>query len=131
MTGARLKWKRYPATRVGGQAVQAPLVCAGDYVISCRPQQYSCSYRPEGEHHHVAQCTTLAAAKKAAQAHFEAAANGSKNAARPWNWCHKCRQEVDVDAGSSDGSEHRCLGCRRAFVLVELTDGTFALEVRR
>lgn len=37
---------------------------------------------------------------------------------RPWNWCHKCRQPVDVDGDSFDGSLHRCWGCDRELMLV-------------
>lgn len=39
---------------------------------------------------------------------------------RPWNWCHKCRQPVDVDE-CTDGSERKCIGCDRWFVCVHFT----------
>ena len=55
----------------------------------------------------------------------------STRSKRTWNWCHKCWQPVDVHADSHDGTEVRCLGCRRLMVVVELTDGSFLLEVRR
>lgn len=50
---------------------------------------------------------------------------------RPWNWCHKCRQPVDVDADSVDGSEHKCWGCDRMFTLVAFTDDTWGLFSER
>jgi hypothetical protein len=50
---------------------------------------------------------------------------------RPWNWCHKCRQTVDVDAESSDGSEHKCWGCGRWFTLVAFEGGSFELHSHR
>lgn len=36
---------------------------------------------------------------------------------RPWNWCHKCRQQVDAD-DIFDGSEVDCPGCGRTFMCV-------------
>lgn len=45
---------------------------------------------------------------------------------RPWNWCHKCKQLVDVD-GVSDGSEVKCLGCRRRFSVTYFDGGKWAL----
>jgi hypothetical protein len=44
-----------------------------------------------------------------------------------WNWCHHCRQLVDAD-DIRDGSEVRCLGCRRTFVCVACTDGSWVLD---
>lgn len=48
---------------------------------------------------------------------------------KPWNWCYKCRQLVDVDAdGHHDGAEVTCLGCRSKFIIVECTDGSWVLD---
>lgn len=51
--------------------------------------------------------------------------------ARPWNWCRKCKQAVDVDDDSGDGSEHRCWGCGRSFALTVYEDGSCTLTVVR
>lgn len=45
----------------------------------------------------------------------------------PWNRCGTCLQEVDV-AEAFDGSEVRCLGCRRRHVVVELVSGKWRLD---
>jgi hypothetical protein len=50
---------------------------------------------------------------------------------RPWNWCFKCRQPVDVDPESFDGSEHMCWGCQRYLTLVVYTDGSCGLYSER
>lgn len=52
-----------------GDRVSAALSCSGDYVISHRPGSFTVSYRPTGEHVHVATRTTLVLAKKAAEGH--------------------------------------------------------------
>lgn len=63
-----LKWKKYTGGKVNGIKVQADLSCAGDFVISHRHEQFTVSYRPTGHHIHVGTFTTLAAAKRAAEA---------------------------------------------------------------
>jgi hypothetical protein len=50
-----------------------------------------------------------------------------KQVERPWNWCHKCRQPVDIDDESMDGSEHRCWGCDRYLMLVCFEGGSAQL----
>lgn len=48
---------------------------------------------------------------------------------RPWNWCYKCGQTVDIDNDDFDGSEVKCWGCGRRFVLAEMTDGSFRMHI--
>lgn len=57
------KWKSDP----GMPGIQAPLSFGGDFVISHRPQNFTVSYRPPGEHHHVGSFGTLRQAKAAAR----------------------------------------------------------------
>lgn len=68
-----LRWKRY-----AGSEIQAPLICAGDYVISCRPQQYTVSYRPPGQHHHVGTFVDENAAKLEACIHHRRLHNAAR-----------------------------------------------------
>lgn len=46
---------------------------------------------------------------------------------KPWNTCRECKQEVDCD-DVHDGSEVRCLGCGRRFVVVEFEGPVFGLD---
>ncbi len=59
-----IKWLSNP-----GSPIQAPLSYGGDYVISHRTDLFTVSYRPPGQHVHVAQVKTLKAAKLAAEQH--------------------------------------------------------------
>lgn len=58
----KLKWK----FAAGVPGIQADLSYAGDYVISHRREQFTVSFRPPGQHHHVGTFKTLALAKRAA-----------------------------------------------------------------
>jgi hypothetical protein len=53
-------------------SVQAPISFLGDYVVSHRalttPPQHTVSFRPKGQHHHIATCETAAGAWDAADA---------------------------------------------------------------
>lgn len=46
-----------------------------------------------------------------------------------WNWCERCDQPVDVGPEEHDGSAATCWGCGRRFVVVEMEDGSFSLDV--
>lgn len=59
-----MKWEELP-----GSSIQAPLSCSGHYVISHRIREFTVSFRPPREHHHVGTFNNLRAAKKAAEAH--------------------------------------------------------------
>ena len=52
---------------------------------------------------------------------------GRSAAAKSWNWCRWCKQLVDAD-DVHDGSEVKCIGCGRWFVVVTYQDGTASLE---
>lgn len=45
---------------------------------------------------------------------------------KPWNWCGKCRQPVDVDE-CFDGSEIVCIGCDGVFIATVFVDGSWLL----
>ncbi len=43
-----------------------------------------------------------------------------------WNWCSFCEQLVDAD-DVHDGSEVRCIGCERWYVVVSYEEGPWQL----
>lgn len=49
--------------------IQADIVSAGDYVISCRTGRFYLNYRPQGEHHPLGSFRCLQGAKNAAEHH--------------------------------------------------------------
>ena len=49
--------------------IQADIVSAGPYVISCRPGRFVLSYRPEGYHTHLGEFPDLDSAKQATARH--------------------------------------------------------------
>ena len=49
--------------------IQADVVSAGDYVISCRPGRFVLSHRPQGKHTPVGEYPTLEMAKSIAEKH--------------------------------------------------------------
>lgn len=57
-------WEYSPGSRI-----QAPLSSRWHYVISHRPDEFTLSYRPPNEHHHVGTFKTLQEAKDAAAEH--------------------------------------------------------------
>lgn len=52
-----------------GDKIMTPLSYLGDYTISHRPRDFTLSFRPTGEHHHVGSYPSLARAKAAAVSH--------------------------------------------------------------
>lgn len=64
-----MNWQNMPESKNS-----CALSFSGNYVISHRPQCFTCSYHPPGKHVHVAQCPTLKEAKAAAKKHFLAQA---------------------------------------------------------
>lgn len=73
------KWTQYK-----GDAVQADLLCAGKYVISCRENCFTVSWRPKGHHEHVGQFSTKSEAIAAAERHFK-----KRKAPPDWFGCGK------------------------------------------
>jgi hypothetical protein len=61
----KLPWKFHK----GKPGIQANLSSSGPYVISHRPEEFTLSYRPEGEHHNVGTFKDLKLAKAAAERH--------------------------------------------------------------
>lgn len=59
-----LDWENYPGT-----PIQAPLSCAGDYVISHWPTGFILTYRPPGKHVPMGKFDTLDKAKFKAMVH--------------------------------------------------------------
>ena len=62
----KLKWEFHK-----GNDVQADLLCAEDYVISCRHYSYNLCYRPKNTHKHLGEYFTLDGAIFAAESDYE------------------------------------------------------------